>query len=421
MARRGFMPESEVIKAPPEPTERLCDSCKLYKKCTTPKMPHYGKGKKKILVVLDHPTSIEDEDGHWLAGPTDDKPLKVALSRADIDPLKDCWFAGALACYPKKTNVSAEHVNACRPGMKDLIAELQPEIIIPMGTRAIQSIIPLFWSMELKMPSRWEDWLIPSIDLNAWICPTLSPHHVHTARKRSKKGTETLRQMLLTYYTQSIKRIAEKVGDTPWPETSKTADIERKEVDIILSEDEAVGRINRVRKRGWTLAFDYETTCLNPKIEGAEIVSCSIAAAMGKKKIDTFAYPWLPKTAKATKRLLLAPNKKVASNAKFEEKWTQEMLGIRVRGWEWDTMTAAHVIDNRKDITSIKFQSMVILGRSDYNKHIEPYLRSNRPNELNQIKDLPLRELLLYNGIDSLRELLVARVQHKLITGRRLK
>lgn len=96
---------------------------------------------------------------------------------------------------------------------------------------------------------------------------------------------------------------------------------------------------------------------------------------------------------------------------KFEERWTVAKLGCKVRGWHWDTMLAAHILDNRSGITSLKFQAFVHLGISDYDSHISPFLYSKHPNETNRIDQVDDKSLLLYNGLDSLLEYLIMKKQ----------
>jgi hypothetical protein len=100
---------------------------------------------------------------------------------------------------------------------------------------------------------------------------------------------------------------------------------------------------------------------------------------------------------------------------KFEDRWCRAKLGCGVKNFVWDGMLAAHVLDNRPDITSLKFQAFVRLGVGDYNSHIEPFLRSKDKggNEPNRIREAKLDDVLMYCGIDSLLEFKVARLQMK--------
>jgi hypothetical protein len=159
------------------------------------------------------------------------------------------------------------------------------------------------------------------------------------------------------------------------------------------------------------IAFDYEANCLKPEYPGAEIISCSMSNGQW-----TIAYPWVGDAVLVTDEVLRNPKiRKIASNLKYEERWTHHFLKHPVAGWYWDTMVAAHVLDNRESITSVKFQAFVLLGMKAWNEHIEPYMKVKGPEHLNRIKELPIRELLLYNGLDSLVEWLVAKKQIRLM------
>ena len=100
---------------------------------------------------------------------------------------------------------------------------------------------------------------------------------------------------------------------------------------------------------------------------------------------------------------------------------TQAILKTRVRGWLWDTMQAAHSLDNRQGVTSIKFQSFVQLGQPSYNDKIHDFMTSDDKKEddshaVNRIvQDIPMHELLVYCGLDSLLEYKVAVKQARLM------
>ncbi len=103
--------------------------------------------------------------------------------------------------------------------------------------------------------------------------------------------------------------------------------------------------------------------------------------------------------------------KKIGYNLKYEHRWLKAKLGIEVQGWVWDGMIAAHLIDTRSGITSLKFQSLVLLGMADYDTDVKPYLKSDGANVKNKIREVELQTLLLYNGLDALLEYKVAKIQ----------
>jgi hypothetical protein len=108
---------------------------------------------------------------------------------------------------------------------------------------------------------------------------------------------------------------------------------------------------------------------------------------------------------------------KIAANAKFEERWTRKTFGHGINKWDFDTMLAAHLLDNKPGVCGLKFQAFVKLGQESYNDHIEPYLKADGSNEENRIKEIAIKELLIYNGLDSLLEWKLAKIQKREIEG----
>ena len=88
-------------------------------------------------------------------------------------------------------------------------------------------------------------------------------------------------------------------------------------------------------------------------------------------------------------------------------------MGHTVRNWDWDTMIAAHVLNSQPGVTGLQFQSFVLLGIEPYDEHIKPLLKNVGKSPFNQIHKIDLRDLLLYNGLDSLCAYKVAMLQMK--------
>jgi hypothetical protein len=75
-------------------------------------------------------------------------------------------------------------------------------------------------------------------------------------------------------------------------------------------------------------------------------------------------------------------------------------------------MLAAHCLDNRPGICSLKFQAFINLGVPSYNERIAPYLEASH-GPYNRIHEILLDDLLHYNGIDSLLEVKLAQYQRR--------
>lgn len=204
-------------------------------------------------------------------------------------------------------------------------------------------------------------------------------------------------------FTEHLKRACMRSLEALPPPPKGLDDIE-----ILLDETKVFAALREIHRAGGWVAVDYETTSIKPEWTKAEIVSCAVSN--GER---TLSYPWVGKTIKATELLLMSPRvHKIASNLKMEERWTRKVFGRGVANWGWDTMLAAHCLDNRTGICSLKFQSLVQFGVPVYNKHIEPYLFS-KTGHYNRIRDVELHQLLKYGGMDAILEYRLAMKQRE--------
>ena len=385
----GFLPESKMqSKRASTDTKKCGGACKLNKGCQRPYQLPYGNGKLPVLFIGSSPSKKEDADGEKMMGPAGSL-LKRLSAKAGI-PVYQCKKTNAVRCYTSD-DVENKEIDACRLFVEELIKELKPEVIIPMGSAAIRSIIAPEWGAKVGGFPRWVGFQIPSRKHNAWICPT---YHPHWAVEKEDPVLDALIQ-------GQLEAAASLLGTRPnmtW---------EPKDEITLLHDPEAiVERLRYYRKTGGTIAFDYETTGLKPDASHMEIVSNAVC----HNGTETIAYMMDdPAVIRETKRLLLDDSTgKIASNMKFEHRWTDAQYGLSVSNWVWDTMISSHVQDCRREIGSIKFQTYVRYGIGDYDSHIHPYLTAKGSNECNKIRELSADDLLLYNGLDSLLEYRVA-------------
>ena len=372
------------------PRSAECHKCGLFSKCNSPKMSHSGKGKKDILVVAEAPGRAEDKHGTQLIGDSG-KLLRKALRLFDVSLDEDCWKTNAVVCYPGRTP-SEREIQYCFPNLKGVVEELQPTIILVLGRVAAASLLSWLWRPKIGAIGRWVGWKIPSQKINAWICPTYHPSYL--LRKNS--------QVLAFEFERHLEEALVLEG-RPWTDLPDYAS----EVEVVMDCTEAAEIVRGFTAAGGTAAWDLETNMLKPDSAEARIICCSICWE-GKR---TIAFPWVGEVVEAMKGFLTSSIKKIAANLKFEHRWIKAVLGIDVENWHFDTMQTAHVLDNRKGITGLKFQSFVSLGQGVYDEHIGPFLGSPNSNKPNKVTDVDLSELLLYCGLDSLLTYKLAGVQ----------
>lgn len=390
--------ELKTLSLPPS-LEPKCGHCLMFKESKHPKVGYSGGGRQKVLVVTETP-GRDDE-------------LVAPLRKAGLDLKKDCWLEYALSCSPPGGKFPHDHaVPDCRPHLIKTVTELNPEVVILLGAKAVEGVIGWLWKEDVGPVPRWAGYAIPHRGLNAWVVPTYHPSYLGYEKS----------PVLDRQFAGHLKFAAGLKGRPYKSHIQPAEDF----CDIVLDDAKAAEGIRNVHaaaaEHGTPVAFDYETTTLKPHGPHAEIYVCSVAFTEYAVGSDyAFCFLWRGEAVRAMKKLLADPRvKKVGSNIKFEHEWTAWHLGIDVKGWRRCTMLASHGLENgskTRRITSIKFQAFAHLGVDEWDSELKEYLKSPGGNTPNRVKQAPLRDLMIYCALDSLYELWVAREQTKLIGG----
>jgi len=352
-------------------------------------MKPFGQGERRVLVVGEAPGATEDGEGRPFIGKAG-QFLRSRLESLGVDLDNDAWTTNALICRPPDNATPDERqISYCRPNLVNAIARYQPRVVLTLGRSALASALTPYWN-DTGPLERWVGWAIPVAD--HWICPTYHPSYL------GRMKNPLLDRMFVDHLDQAFAL-----------EQDPPAVVDYKsKIELLYGEREIYDAIRSLNEEGGWVAVDYETNCLKPEYPKARIVSCAISN--GKR---TISFPWIGKAITATGMFLRSPTtRKIASNLKFEERWTRKTFGHGASLWGWDTMLAAHCLDNRPGICSLKFQSFVKLGVPIYNENVEPYL-SGGHGHYNRIEEIDIKTLLLYGGMDALLEYRVAMVQRK--------
>mgnify|MGYP001570962896 CR=1 FL=1 len=377
-----------------------CGRCGLYKAgCLSPKMPPTGDGNRSVLFVAEAPGEREDRKGVQLVGKSGKLVREVlkSMPRKIRMRLEDGYKTNAVICRPPKNKIEDLYINSCRPNLLKTVRDTKPTVIILLGGSAVKGLLPTEREADVGAISRWVGWTIPSHEHGAWICPTYHPAYLLRMKDR----------VLDRLFRKHLRRALELENV---PILSEPLEALKKRVEVILRPSEARSRLHDLSKKRGVLAFDYEANRLKPDDSRCKIVACSFCLD-GE---DTFAFPVTEELYPDISRVLKNPKLlKVASNLKNEERWTRAKLGHRVESWYWDTMLAAHFLDNRGGISSLKFQAFVQFGISDYDRVVAPYFERTDKDGFNAVEEIPQEELLIYNGLDSLLEYKLMKVQRK--------
>ena len=391
---KGFFSSQELYKharKQRQSTVAKCGECKLYKSCMSPKMDVGGNGKQKILLVAEGPGGIEDKRNDQLVGNVGSYLNRKTKRKFDIDIHEDCWKINSVNCRPPNNRTPTnKEINACRPKVMKAIQDYQPHIIIPLGTPAIHSLLGDRWKKDLGSITKWRGWTIPDKDLKAWVCPTFHPSYVNR---------ETTPEVAELIFEQDLER-AFNLINAPLPDF--VYESEEDKIEIIRRKDDIETYLQKLLLQGPPVtAFDYETTGLKPDKDVHEILTCSISEGPN----HAVAFPMVEGIMPTFKDYLRSNYIwKIAANMGYEINWSREMLDCEVNNLLMDCCLGAHIEDNRRKITSVKFQTYVRYGVCDYDSHLDEYKKSKTGYDRNRFKELPLRDILTYNGLDSMFE-----------------
>lgn len=403
---KGFFDISEIRTVDPKQKTVSCASCGLYQYVLSPRMKPFGNFKKRILNIGEAPGETEDQKGRQWQGKVG-RRLQREYKRLGIDLFEDCLNINSINCRPTDSKganrpPSYQEVACCRKRVLDVIEQYNPQVIVLLGNHAVESIIGHRWKKDLGGITKWRGWQIPDRDLGAWICPVFHPSYVEREDKPEvdliwQKDLEAAISMTRIKFPewQDEKQFVEIID---WSELSPIPD-------------------------GSIVAIDYETTGLKPHASGQRIVCAGIARSAIHAQV--FMMPDRPRERQGWIKMLANPQvKKMAHNMKFEQAWSVNRLRQGVYGWFWDSMLAAHIIDNRPGITNLKFQTYINFGVVDYASEITPFLQSNSKNGnamnklLDKISDPDFRnDLMKYCGLDAIYEYKLAMKQMEALNG----
>ncbi len=405
---KQFKPKK--VRATPKTSKLDCEACGLYKIAVyNPKMDVHGKGGKGILIIGEAPGPEEDEHNDQWVGPVG-RMLRKWLRRVDLDMEEDCWRINAANCFPgrdARNEIKAptnKQVACCKQvKVQPAIDELKPRFILLVGNLALNS----FYAG--RHPGlgigKYRGRAFPDKQTGAWIMPIFHPSFIQ------RKGKE---ETLEALWERDLLRVANRVSrNRPVVVVDPTENV------VILDDlREIVSTIGYARKNAPWLVFDYEGTGLKPYAPNHKVLSVAFATRwQGDENITGYSFTLQHpdrdpvqglEILAAWERLVTEPTlPKIAHNIKHEDMWTRWLIGQPVVDWSWCTMVNAHIADNTRGITGLKFLAAWHFGVEGYDALSKKYIEGKEETDRvsthshNRMLEMPVDELLLYGGCDA--------------------
>jgi len=377
-----------------------CGSCELYRTCIHPRMKPHGEGRKGIMILAEAPGEKEDQRGVPLVG---DCGLLVRrlLKRNGVDLDLDCVKINAVACRPPENRTpTLKEINACRPRVWDTIQSTNPKVLFLFGGSAVNTFLGHRLKKDVGAITRWIGRAIPDQETGIWVVPTYHPSFI------LRNPQNPVVEMMFEEHLQLGIKLSQSDNFPDFGNEESKIKVLTKKSDIV---DYLIDILDRKPE---ALSIDYETSGLKPHAPG-HFIECASIAESGD---EGYAFPFYPDIKKYWVKILRDKQiGKMAHNMKFEDTWSYHILGTRVFNWVWDSMIAAHVLDNRPHVCGLKFQAYVNFGIVDYDSYISKYLsaggRKSSANDFNRVRKANRMKLLTYCGMDSMLEHRLATIQ----------
>ncbi len=382
------------------PYDPICGKCKLNENSQNPKQTYYGKGKKKVLIIIEKPSDADDFKGIPLSGESGAE-FKLLLKMNDLSLENDFVVIHAVGCKIKKgKDPSKKQIDCCSPRIKEIIDKLKPKHIWLLGDVAIDCYLRTFYPKRFKTTTSelWSDRQIPCRINNAWLHPMYAIDF--SAKNKNEFAKITFKKQL----EKMINQIGEpKPVNYDW----------YKDVSVCFYKDEVIEHLETILHNAKYVTFDYETTGLKPYEKRHKIltISCSGLDRFYQPVTDSTAFPFQYKNHFNKKekneiyklwKAILTSDKigKIAHHMKFENLWTKQILKFDIKKWHFCTMLGSYLYDERKGGSGLKFVSFCRWGTPNYDASVEKFIKADTSNGFNQLEKVNISDLCLYNAID---------------------
>ena len=333
--------------------------------------------------------------------------LKTILEYLDINPDKVRFNYAVNQKVVNETPTDLQ-INECRKIVFDDIKKAKPKVIIAMGNTTLKS---LFNRSEPGIHG-WRAWQIPMHEFNCWVVP------VYPMSKILKDGIQEdnkIQWIKGTNHTDTLRVLREDLSIIPDLLNIPVPKVKPFTVKKLLKFDEVMKFFDLLKTKDFVM-FDIETLGLRPYFKESEILTASFSFDDETAYTFPISYYyhldkkkwWNPIQEqqvlnKLKEFLINAHIVKGIHNSVFEREWTLAIFNEEIKNVE-DSMLQKYILDCRNGTHSLDFLSMAHFGYSW--KNFPDYIMSN-------LTQVPLDELLEYNGKDTIFEYRLFKLQEK--------
>lgn len=407
-------------------------ACQLCGLCKTRNNVINGKGspQAKIFLIGEWPGSPEDKSGNLLRGPIWNETSRI-LQAAGI-PTSDVFMSNVIRCVPKDhkqekvRDPKKEEMDACAPYLDQEIKDINPTVIVPMGTWAIHRIFGKKTSISsVRGQEIWSE---------KYNCKIMPVYHPMMLRRRpeyegftvedfrrirtSSQYREMTPQKLGRYVTADNEMLLDKIFTKLSSVPAFSYDIETNSLEFVngkvlcisFSWQEYTGvtiPLIKYNGRPETETYSVERK-ITKKINGVKTVVGTKSIQKERVKIvDEYTPYWGDKQADVIKRLKGILNNealKIAHNGKFDNKFLLTDLSIVTNNFSFDTMLAHFLLDeNAEGMHGLKDCAWNFTDMGGYEEPLEKWFAENAKGarEKRNYAHVPPEMLYKYAAMDA--------------------
>jgi len=388
--RSGSKSSSGRKQSTKKPVIRDCSTCKLDQQCRTPEMDLYGEGGAGIMIVSLRPGLESDREGRaalgssWLL-------IGDALRAHGFNLRKDCISTNLVLCRPPFNpdgtvrDPSAFEIECCTPKLHKDISDIKPKVIIAFGSPALQAV-----AGHPEMPkfsvTNYRGRVLPIRRWNAWVGCSFHPRFVRMTRDDNLYTAHE--EMLIRDVGEALKYLNEPLPEALTEDGNIWLKDAKEARDYLYKLADDID--------GPPVTFDYETNSKDPFEENLETLSVSFATTPKKGYGIALCREWngwsddeQDMVEDALCDFLTSARRKVVQNSNYEQLWSSQFYGCKVRNVIHDTMLGNHVVYCRKGCNGLDEITYALTGIT-YKKMVD----------IRNLKAEPPQNVINYNCFD---------------------
>lgn len=347
-----------------------CDGCGRFSSCRSPKTKVFGDGNKGILLIGSHNNKDDDMSGIPFSGEYGIL-IKNALYKYGIDITKDCYRTNLVRCGGSTPD--HYHYQCCDRFIVEDIERIKPKLIICFGSEAINYVLRPEHLKKFSTQALHGK-VIPHHRWGCYVGCMFDPMFIFKSKMREKHIFEF-----------DLKDILGFSGKEPPKPLSNDGNI------VLTNVDDALDILDLFCESEAPVAFDYETSHIDPYKDGASIYSVALSNDVNSAVCIPIGFNSVFNLVEQSflqeklQKFLNSNCPKIVQNFNMEHAWSVRKLGVEPKNVIWDTMNSYHVANSRKEMTGLAKQVYEMVGFEykdmvDYNDLLSDVINTGNYN-----------------------------------------